>query len=264
MAAKKSKQFPHQWPDGTWHSIPAAQHQTNMNAGARTVTLDRPPPGSYDPILDQQERTGQRGYGESMDDLLRQGARATTDFTLGQQETGRQYEEGLSDLLKQRAETQQDYSTNLQTLARNYQRLGNVQGQRARQAGVIEGGGFAQQAAQKRATNQAIEKAPIDTSFNRFIEGSQIAEKRLGEARDRGIGQLGLNYQRGFEDIATGQQRTGTDLQGLLQDIAESRQAQYRKPLPTVTLPRKKIVPYSQVSVATGRGGFVPASQWRP
>lgn len=31
MADKKSKQFPHQWPDGTWHSITYQQHVINTN-----------------------------------------------------------------------------------------------------------------------------------------------------------------------------------------------------------------------------------------
>lgn len=261
MAAKKSAQYPHQWPDGTWHSIPYAQHQANVG---QQVTLDRPPPGSYDPGLDAQQRAAQRGYGQTLEDLVTQGSRATTDWTLSQEDVQRQlgdverqrgdvergYGESLSDLLKSRTQGQQDYQTNLQTLARNYQRLGNTQAQRGRQAGLY-GQGFAAQAARKRTANEALERQPIDTAFNRFLEGSQLSEQRLGEARQRsledvgrsaesvqrGEGQLNLGYQRGQQDIATQGQRAGTELEAYMRDIAEARQAQYGKPLPTVNVP---------------------------
>lgn len=263
MAAKKSRQNPYQWPDGSWHSNSYTRHQQNL--GLTKVTLDRPPAGTYDVGLDQQERAAVRGAQQTGEDLGTQGTRLGTDFTLGQVETGRQYQESLTDLLKQREQTQQDYGTNLQTLARNYQQLGNRQAQQGRQAGLA--GGFTAQAARKRAANEAIERAPIDTSFNRFIEGSKLQEQQLGEARDRSTGELGLNFERGSEDIATQGRRTGTELDAMIRDIAEARQAQWGKPLPTAWVKRGNpklpaIKPYSELSVATGRGSTVPVSQF--
>jgi hypothetical protein len=205
----------------------------------RTVTLDRPPPGSYDPDLDAQERAAQRGYGNTIEDVGRARERAATDFGLNVGDTQRQYGENLSDLIKQRTEGTQDYNTNLQTIARNFSQLGNVQAQRGRQAGLA--GGFALQAERKRATNQAIERAPVDLGFRRFIEGSNLAEQRLGAARDRSVGQLGLGYGRGSEDLGTTQTRAGTELNAYLQDLSAARQAQYGGPLPTVKMPGPKL-----------------------
>jgi hypothetical protein len=205
----------------------------------RRVTLDRPPPGSYDPDLDAQQRAAQRGYANTVEDVGRAGERASSDFGLGESEIGRQYGENLSDLLKSRTQGTQDYQTNLQSIARSFSQLGNVQAQRGRQAGLS--GGFAAQAQRKRATNEAITRAPVDLGFQRFMEGSQLAEKRLGEAKQRETGQLGLGYSRGNEDLSTTGQRAGTELNAYLQDIAAARQAQYGGPLPTVKLPGAKL-----------------------
>jgi hypothetical protein len=199
---------------------------------AKKVTLGRPPPGTYDPDLDAQERAAQRGYGNTIEDVGRARERASSDFGLGEGEIGRQYGENLSDLIKSRSQGTQDYQTNLQTIARDFSQLGNVQAQRGRQAGL--GGGFAMQAQRKRAANEAITRAPVDLGFQRFMEGSKLAETRLGEAKKREAGQLGLGYSRGSEDLSTTQRRAGTELNAYLQDLSVARQAQYGGALPTV------------------------------
>jgi hypothetical protein len=40
MAAKKSKQYPYQWPDGSWHSDTWAQHVKNLQASATVNGLN--------------------------------------------------------------------------------------------------------------------------------------------------------------------------------------------------------------------------------
>jgi hypothetical protein len=54
VADKKSKEFPHQWPDGTWHSNTWQAHQAAMGAlaGAPPKGVDRPPPKGVDRPLD--------------------------------------------------------------------------------------------------------------------------------------------------------------------------------------------------------------------
>jgi hypothetical protein len=47
MAAKKSAQNPYQWTDGTWHSIPASQHESNQNGGSVYVNGQRVTPEQY-------------------------------------------------------------------------------------------------------------------------------------------------------------------------------------------------------------------------
>jgi hypothetical protein len=96
-------------------------------------------------------------------------------------------------------------------LSRNYAQLQNRQAQGHARAGVM-GGGAVLQAAAKRAANQAIEQAPIDTSYSRFQQDNESA-----------LGQLALQMAppdasnplggRQFQDLTTGltrAQREGT------------------------------------------------------
>ena len=225
MARKKSKRAP-----------------TSANRYARgpgrKVTIDNALSGKF-PDLDAQERAAQRGYKYTTADLDKEGGRATSDFGTAEADLNQKYGRSLSDLITQRTQGQQDYAANLQTLARNYQRLGNTQAQQGRQAGLE--GGFAAQAAQKRAANEKIEQAPIDLGFKRFMEGSKLAETRLGEDKQHDVGALGLDYSRGNEDRDITGQRAGTELTAYTQDINAARQAAYGKPLPTTTLPGAKL-----------------------
>lgn len=223
------------WGDGKGkvHSIPLSQHRQNASVGFRTPWA--PPPGTYDPNLDVQERAARTGYGQTVEDVGRSSEREQTDYGLGLGDVGRQYGQSLSDLLTTRQQAQENYGTDLQTLARNYQRLGNSQQGAARRMGQLEGGALAQ-GAQKRAANQAIDKTGIDTAFNRFMQASQLAEGRLGEAQGLQTGRLGLGHQRAQEDYGVTERRAGGGLSDYLQELAAARQSQYRQythlPLP--------------------------------
>lgn len=235
-------------------------------------TLLRPPPGSYDPALDAQERAANRGLGDLVLDTEKSGSRSLTDYLLGQGDLTRQrgefgedvagqraglessYGRSLSDLLTERTQAGEDYTRNLAQLQRNYDRLGSAQAGQQRKAGVSAGGAGAQ-AARKRSENQAWERAPIDTGFGRFNEASKLAETRLGEdkatslanilqAERRGYGDLdraggtaNLNYQRGTEDLTSQLARAKVENTFYGQDIAAARQAQYGGP---ITLQKKK------------------------
>ena len=252
----------------------------------------RPPPGSYDPSIDAQERATGRGLSDLIGDTYRGNERATSDFTLGMGDIGRQradlqadyqratargsedygenvsdlerdYGRGQADLLTNRAQTGEDYQKSLSDLTRQYTRLANNQGQQARQRGVTtREGGFAAQAARKRAENQGLDRAPLDTNFNRAMQASQLSESRLSEDRgeslsdllrghqrdtddrdwslarnnqalDRGGGDLGIGYQRGYEDRQTALDRAGREAQEFTQDAAAARQASARTPVVT-------------------------------
>ena len=189
----------YRWPGESGparHSIPYSQHQ--KNTGARTVTLARPPAGSYDVDLDAQERAARRGYENTLEDTGLQRERGATDFGLGQQELERQrgdvtreHGESLSDLIRSRTQGQQDYQTSLQGIARNFQRLGNVQAQQGRKAGLR--GGFAAQAQRKRAGQRAARtrtRRPRLPALHGGLEDrrdparrSQAAGHRRGRAR---------------------------------------------------------------------------------
>jgi len=236
-----------------------------MKAPTQT-TIMRPPPGTYDPALDAQERAAGRGLGDFVLDTEQTRGRNLTDFVLGTQDIARQRTEfgediaterqgvetsfgrSLTDLLTERTQTGEDYTRNLSQLQRNFDILGSQQKQSINAAGLSSGGASAQ-AQRKRAENQAWEKAPIDTGFKRFGEASALAEGRLGEDKattlagilrsegrgygelDRAGGALNLAYERGDKDLTTGLGRAQRENTAFGLDIGDARQAQYGGPI---------------------------------
>lgn len=180
---------------------------------------DRPPPGTYDPALDQGLAAATRGYGDlqqdydvgkargeddyntGLSDLLRGHTRAGEDFDTQGRELDTGYNRSLSDLLSARTRGTEDYGQNIQTLERNYQRLGGQQGQAAAARGVTSGGALLQALA-KRTENQSIERKPIDTGYNRFMDDSRAGESRLGEDYQSGRSALDRARLREGEDYA--------------------------------------------------------------
>jgi hypothetical protein len=187
-----------------------------------------PPPGTYDPAIDAQVRAAQRGYGDLGQDYTVGKTRAQDDYLTASQNDQTDYrnalgdltqthdhslsdltqshDRSLSDLLLGRTRGTEDYRTNLSTLARNYQNLGNAQGGTITQAagGTFQGGALLQ-ALQKRQANEAIDRAPIDTGYNRFLSDSQTQEGRVNQ--DFTTGSSRLN-----EDLATGSSRLQDEL----------------------------------------------------
>ncbi len=184
-------------------TAPAPQRNRQAERKERAFTPFRastsPPPGTYDPALDAQLRAGGRGLFDLEQDTSLMNERELDDYLLGQQELQRQRDEGLADLVRARTQSRENYDSDLGALTRNYQRLGNSQDQSAAVAGVSSGGALVQ-AAQKRAANQEVDKKPIDTNYNRFVEQAGIDEQRLQEGFGRGMGQLATGYERGYTD----------------------------------------------------------------
>jgi hypothetical protein len=257
MAQKKSKQYPYRWSDGSYHSIPESQRKANT--ASRTPWA--PPPGTYDPSLDFQDRAAQTGYDQNIEDIKTGRSREGSQYGIDVEELGRQkgyaqqdFGTRLSDLLKQRQYGQQDYQTNTDAINRNYQRLQGTQNAAARQAGQF-GGGVAAASAAKRKENQGLEQKQLDTGFNRFMEGSKTAEVALNTERTRALGgpgdagsfqrqldALNLGHLYTGQDYTTQEERLGTGLQDYLQASAATKQAQYKqatgqpiKPTPSYT-----------------------------
>lgn len=182
----------------------------------------RPPYGSYDPALDQSERSADRGLGDLIADVTRANTRSGQDYGLGQEDINRQFGRSHDDLLLDRSRGTEDYQASIANLVRNYQRLGNSQRQSFAASGNL--GGASIQAAQKRASNQAIDRQPLDTNYNRFLADSTTAETRLGENKNLGLGQLGLNYARDYEDRNVVQlPRAQRENEFFKQDLNETR-----------------------------------------
>jgi hypothetical protein len=82
------------------------------------------------------------------------GTRAAEDFQFGQDDVNRSYDR-----------TKADYGSNVAMIQRQYDILAGRQQEQANVSGVI-GGGALLEAATKRAANQAIDRAPLDTGFS--------------------------------------------------------------------------------------------------
>lgn len=164
----------------------------------------KPPPGTYDPSLDAEERAAERGYGDLQQDTERDRGRLfsnTYDPVLG----------AIPNLQRQLAEEGADYGRQVQELGRGFQRLGTGQDNAARAAGVDSGGVLAQ-ALRKRTENEAFARVPIDTAHTRY--GQQNAREQA---------QAELGYQRQNEDLGTQLTRGGRELGFYRGDVGAQR-----------------------------------------
>jgi hypothetical protein len=171
-----------------------------LHPPGKTVAPLRPPAGTYDPALDAARRAATRGYGDVKQDTRLAGTRAAEDFQFGQDDVNRSYDR-----------TKADYGSNVAMLQRQYDILAGRQQEQANVSGVI-GGGALLEAATKRAANQAIDRAPLDTGF-----------QRAGEDRGLAIERLGVGFQRGVTDRGTALSRAGREDRAFGLDTAAQR-----------------------------------------
>jgi hypothetical protein len=119
---------------------------------------------------------------------MRRGARrregtGTSSRTRGWRGRGRRriFQFGQDDVNRSYDRTKADYGSNVAMLQRQYDILAGRQQEQANVSGVI-GGGALLEAATKRAANQAIDRAPLDTGFKRAGEDRDLSIERLGWA----------------------------------------------------------------------------------
>jgi len=262
------------------------------------------PPGSYDPILDANLRASERGLANLRADIEPdtgiQRIRAQDDYLVGDAEiqqaqkragedyntatgnvnTG--YQRNLTDLLKARAQGSEDYGTSIAGVQRGFANLGTNQAGQQRKAGVWQGGAVAQ-AAQKRAANEQLARAPIDTAYQRFVADSTQTEGRLNEDKGRSLADLLRARTRGDEDLGTQSlklstgfgrqnadwttqlQRAASEQEAFAGDTLDAKVAQFlqnnpgRKVplLPNAPLPVKPKAPGQTITVGPGVPGTV-------
>ena len=203
-----------------------------------------PPAGTYDPSLDAQVAAAQRGFGDLRSDVETQGLQAQQDYGLSVEsinrqrgwnleDLGRDYQRGLADLDTRFTRGSEDYNRGVAQLQRNYDRLARGQRQAGNAAGVIRGGAMLQAAA-KRAGNQAWERQPLDTGWNREQQDIGTSRSRIGEdyntgvartnaAADWDIGMAGLGYQRQGSALNTQLTRAGRENTAFGLDVAAQR-----------------------------------------
>jgi hypothetical protein len=185
----------------------------------------------------EDQRTLDRGdiertAGESLADLLRQSGREGEDYGTA---TGRLGE----DFGRSKSRLGEDHTTNSEAIGRNYQRLGASQSQSAVAAGAS--GGYFAGAAKARAANQGLDQGAEDRAFGRssqdlqtgfdrtgadllrdhmrFGEDASTQTTRIGDAKDRGLGEVDRQYGYGVVDRADAGQRATDENTFFQQDL---------------------------------------------
>lgn len=176
----------------------------------------------YDPSLDAQARAVWRGLAYATQGANTAQSRALEDYGVGtaaaQEQSGwntadnqTSYQRQMEDIAQGRQRTGEDYQHSIAALQRSYQQLANKQGQQQRQQGILAGGAVLA-AARRRASNQAWDRQPIDTSYQRAMQDYDTQQARdtqdFQSAQQRGqsslndqLGALGLTLTRSQADI---------------------------------------------------------------
>ena len=190
--------------------------KTGIQTSTPVTGYGQLPYGSYDPSIYVNAQLANLGLanqhedynlayganGTARQDLATALARASQDYGLSNDSLQRGEGRGLADLLTARQRGDEDYQNQIKALQRQYDILGENQLQAVNQAGDTEGGALAQ-ALQKRTANQAIDRAPLDTNYQRFVSDNTLAQQRLQEDANANLAGLQLSYGRGTGDYQT-------------------------------------------------------------
>jgi hypothetical protein len=215
------------------------RQQGNAYSAYKAKTL-RPPAGMYDPGLDASQRAAGRGFNDLRQDLDRDGQRASTAYLQGTARLGEDqaFEAGGLDMAQ--ARLGQDHSLATTATKRSFDILGSNQAQAGAAAGLA-GGGFAAQAARKRAGNQTLELQGLDLQRDRGMEDITRQRGRMATMFGRAREDAGTDFQYGQDDRSTALGRGGRENTFYGQDVADQRffqasQAGWRPP----AKPKKK------------------------
>jgi hypothetical protein len=191
-----------------------------------------PPPGSYDPALDAQQRAQERGYGDLQASDATNSLYAGQDYQTGVSRENTSYANTLADIATGRTRSNEDFATGTGRVNEDYTRgtsrsnedygtaTGNLvrafgqlgQAQRGNIAAAGLGGGALRQALARRTENQGIQQKGLDTSHTRSLED-------LTTGKSRSLQDLGTAHDRSLQDYSTGETRAGTAHENSLADI---------------------------------------------
>lgn len=213
--------------------------------GGLTAALPtQPPPGTYDPVIDAQVGSANRGLFDLAQDTARGYERLTGDYAInvgdteqsfgrGMEDVTRSYgragedlstsrDRGLAAILTGRQRTTEDRDTAIGNLRHNYGQLGVAQAQQASSQGLGRSAILA--AGQARAGNFERDRRPVDTAFGRAMEDFGTREGQIGEDFARQTGRLGddrgVATQRLGEDRGEGLGRLSMGLERGTQDLS--------------------------------------------
>lgn len=170
--------------------------QDYLNTGSDLVTSRDRSLGDISRGLGRQESDYTQGVGRLREDATTGRTRLTEDATTGRTRQG------------------EDYGRATSVLGRTYANLGSAQNQQGRSQGLM-GGGFAAQAAAKRAANQAFEQEDINSQNTRRLQDIDTQSGRglqdIDRSESRGVSDLDTSIGRVREDSAIDTTRVGED-----------------------------------------------------
>ena len=178
-------------------------------------TIQNPPPASYDPVYDVEERSATRGLNAILEDATTSRVRNLNDYNLGVGQLGENLARGGKAVGQARQDTLEGFQKQQADLDTGYRRLAAQQGHTAVSRGVI--GGAISQMAQKRGQNQKTDNTELEKRKVRSLTDLDDRFKTLNEDFGVDLGRLSLGFQRGNEDIATRVRRAQQDYLDLTQ-----------------------------------------------
>jgi hypothetical protein len=171
--------------------------------------ITRPPPGTYDPSLDAQQRQATRGLSDYKSDFTRDYGTPGQGVPSGR--VWNDYQIALANLNLGRTRETQDFGTATGNLQRNYGILRQNQLQAGNQAGLL-GGGYIAQATKAREANQTREQGLLTQ-----------AHTRAGEDFGKSQAALGLTYTRATTDASTALSRAIRENTAFGTDLSQAR-----------------------------------------
>jgi hypothetical protein len=219
--------------------------QQNKPKQPKNQGFRAPPFLSYDPSIEAERRSQQRGLKDVLHDTSRARGYAKTDYaqklgdinlaqSRGTEEIGQKFARGNEDITTRLTRGTEDFSNQLTGLIRDFQVKGSQQTQAANAAGVLDPSTQAASAA-RRAENLAIARKPIDTGQQRLNQDTSLAQTRLGQDVNLATGRLGQDTTR-----ETG--LAGTDLNRAVTDLAiKKRRATREQKIGNVDLLQQEI-----------------------
>lgn len=218
---------------------PTPQQRRAQRAFTPFVAPTSPPTGTYDPVLDANERAAGRGLKDLVMDTETARTRSASDLGLG-----------LGEIDRQAGYAREDFARSEADVRRTSALTGQVQAGQQRAQGIRGGGVLA--AALVRAGNQ-----------QRAIDPINVGRTRLAENVTQQKDALNLGYTRQGEDFTTQLERAGREntefgLDTTAQRFFQATQSGWQAPTAPANEKKKAGVTYRVKGEGPGRTYTLP------
>lgn len=198
-----------------------------------------PPAGLYDPVIDANLGSAQRGYRYLTGDqsgVQGLGSYDTGDLDVAQRRSQEDIGVGLEGLARTRSRGLDDNASQLAGLERSYGQMANRQTGAMRKMGLMDGGAM-QEASTRRAANMAYDRKPIDTQRGRIMQ--DYGDPSVANDYGNQGAAMQLAARRALEDRNTQAGRATTEVGAFEQGSMNSAWAQAMQANPSLLAPAR-------------------------